>query len=47
VAHDRLVAKEGLDRRQPEHILLAGAAGLGVYDMRNIDHRRIELSLGG
>lgn len=35
--------KEGFDRRQPEHILLAGTLGLGVADVRRVDHRRIDL----
>jgi hypothetical protein len=30
---------EVFDRRQPEHILLAGTAGLGIFDARGIDHR--------
>jgi uncharacterized protein (DUF362 family) len=34
---------EVFDRRQPEHIILAGMIGLGVFDARQIDHRRIEL----
>src|SRR5262245_23329608 len=31
------------DRRQPEHIMLAGLIGLGRFDAREIDHRVIEL----
>jgi uncharacterized protein (DUF362 family) len=38
---------EPCDRRQPEHILLAGTLGLGVFDARGIDHRRIHLSAWG
>jgi uncharacterized protein (DUF362 family) len=36
-------AEEAFDRRQPEHILLAGTAGLGVFDAERIEHRRIVL----
>jgi uncharacterized protein (DUF362 family) len=32
---------ESFDLRQPEHIILAGTVGLGVFDPRGIDHRRI------
>jgi Domain of unknown function (DUF362) len=31
---------EMFDRRQPEHIALAGTMGLGVFDADKIDHRR-------
>jgi hypothetical protein len=34
---------EVFDRRQPEHIYLAGSIGLGIFDMARIDHRRIQL----
>ena len=34
---------EGFDRRQPEHIVLAGLLGLGKFDARDIDHRVIQL----
>jgi len=34
---------EGFDRRQPEHIILAGTIGLGVFDARHIEHRVIKL----
>jgi uncharacterized protein (DUF362 family) len=34
---------EAFDRRQPEHIILAGVAGLGLFDAHLIDHRRIDL----
>lgn len=27
--------------RQPEHIILAGTLGLGIFDARQIDHRRL------
>jgi len=36
---------EVFDRRQPEHIILAGMIGLGTFDARSIDHRRIELKV--
>jgi hypothetical protein len=42
-AHARR-GKETLDRRQPEHIILAETVGLGVFDAGRIDHRRIALS---
>jgi uncharacterized protein (DUF362 family) len=32
---------ENFDRRQPEHIILASTIGMGVFDARNIEHRRI------
>jgi uncharacterized protein (DUF362 family) len=32
--------QEAFDRRQPEHIILAGTIGLGVFDADRIDHRR-------
>jgi uncharacterized protein (DUF362 family) len=35
---------EGFDMRQPQHIDLAGALGLGVFDRARIEHRRIELA---
>ena len=35
--------REGFDIRQPQHIDLAGALGLGVGDREEIKHRRIEL----
>lgn len=35
---------EGFDMRQPEHILLAGKAGLGESDITKIDHRKITLT---
>ena len=34
---------EQFDRRQPEHIILAGTIGLGVFDARQIEHRVIKL----
>jgi uncharacterized protein (DUF362 family) len=34
---------EGFDMRQLQHINMAGALGLGVYDRQRIQHRRIEL----
>ncbi|MCI0457662.1 MAG: DUF362 domain-containing protein, partial [Gemmataceae bacterium] len=35
---------EVFNRRQPEHVILAQTIGLGVFDARRIEHRRIELS---
>jgi len=35
---------EVFDRRQPEHIFLAGSIGLGVFEQSSIAHHRIELS---
>src|SRR5262249_37160037 len=32
-------SKESFDRRQPEHIILAGNIGLGVVDRQKIEHR--------
>jgi uncharacterized protein (DUF362 family) len=32
-------ATESFDRRQPEHVILAGLAGLGTFEARDIDHR--------
>lgn len=34
---------EAFDMRQPQHIDLAGALGLGVYERDKIQHRRLEL----
>lgn len=34
---------ESFDERQPQHVLTAGAAGLGVSDLALIQHRRVEL----
>jgi uncharacterized protein (DUF362 family) len=34
---------EQFDRRQPEHILLAGTVGLGVFDAHRIEHRVIDV----
>lgn len=36
--------REGFDMRHPQHIPLAGALGLGVFDREKIKHRRIELA---
>jgi Domain of unknown function (DUF362) len=36
-------ATEVFDRRQPEHIILAGMIGLGVFDAERIDHRRFTI----
>jgi uncharacterized protein (DUF362 family) len=32
---------ESFDRRQPEHVILAGTHGLGVFDANGIEHRRL------
>jgi uncharacterized protein (DUF362 family) len=37
-------ATEVFDRRQPEHVLLAGFLGLGVWEPERIDHRSVELT---
>ncbi len=34
---------ESFDRRQPEHIILASMVGLGVFDAKQIDHRKTDL----
>jgi hypothetical protein len=34
---------EQFDRRQPEHIILAGTIGLGIFDAHQIEHRVIKL----
>jgi len=39
---NRGARQEAFDRRQPEHIILAGTIGLGQHDRRRIDYRRIE-----
>lgn len=36
-------ASENFRLRQPEHVILAGNLGLGVFDRRGIEHRRIQL----
>ena len=36
--------REDFDMRQPQHIPLAGALGLGVFDKERIEHTRIEMS---
>jgi uncharacterized protein (DUF362 family) len=36
--------KEGFDIRQPQHIPLAAALGLGVGDRKKIEHRRVKLA---
>jgi hypothetical protein len=43
--HQRRAAQisEPFDRRQPEHIALAGLWGLGTFDAAHIDHRRVSL----
>jgi hypothetical protein len=35
---------ESFDRRQPEHIILGGTIGLGVFDPQAIHHSRIDLT---
>src|SRR5205807_293508 len=35
---------EVFDLRQPEHVILAGTIGLGEFDARRIDHRRVKLT---
>jgi hypothetical protein len=37
-------ASESFDMRQPQHIILAGEMGLGVFDAHGIEHRRISLT---
>jgi hypothetical protein len=37
-------ASEVLNMRQPEHVVLAGLLGLGVFDMNRIEHRRVVMS---
>jgi hypothetical protein len=34
---------ESFDRRQPEHVILAGSIGMGVFDADKIQHQRIAL----
>jgi uncharacterized protein (DUF362 family) len=34
---------EVFDRRTPEHIILASLVGLGTFDARQIEHRRVQL----
>ncbi len=40
----RTFANEPFDRRQPEHVALAGMLGLGRFNATEIDHRVIRLS---
>ncbi len=35
---------EDLDRRQPEHVILAGLIGLGEFDLGKIWHERVKLT---
>ena len=35
---------EVFDRRQPEHVYLAGSIGLGEYDLKKIVYRKLEVS---
>lgn len=37
---------EAYNERQPQHVLMAGAAGLGVSDLALISHRKVLLSAG-
>src|SRR5262249_14056383 len=37
---------EAFDRRQPEHVILAGTIGLGVFDARGIEHRVVRWDPG-
>jgi hypothetical protein len=37
------LASESFDRRQPEHIILAGTEGLGVFDRDRIDYRLVQI----
>lgn len=39
--------KEPFDRRQPEHVILAGTLGLGEFDVGRIEHRLAQLPAGG
>jgi uncharacterized protein (DUF362 family) len=39
--HPPQVHQEQFDRRQPEHIFLAGLLGLGTHDARQIEHRTV------
>ncbi len=42
--HNRPADREPFDRRQPEHVVLAGLMGLGTFESRLIDHRVHTLS---
>jgi hypothetical protein len=33
----------GTPSRQPEHVILAGNLGLGIFDQRGIEYRRVLL----
>lgn len=35
---------EVFERRQPEHVILAGLLGLGTFDARQIDHRYVRMT---
>lgn len=41
-AGPRATPLEGFDRRQPEHVILAGTLGMGVFDSRQIEHRTVQ-----
>ena len=36
-------AQEQFNRRQPEHVILAGTVGMGLFERAGIEHRRMEL----
>jgi hypothetical protein len=36
--------KEGFDIRQPQHIPLAGALGLGIADRKRMEHNKVTLA---
>jgi hypothetical protein len=42
-AGPRATPLEQLDRRQPEHVILAGTLGMGTFDARQIEHRSIRV----
>jgi hypothetical protein len=39
--HEAARWSEIFDRRQPEHVILAGSIGLGVFDANRIEHRPV------
>lgn len=42
-AGPRATPLEQLDRRQPEHVILAGTLGMGTFDARQIEHRTVRV----
>jgi hypothetical protein len=40
---ERASRSENFDRRQPEHVVLAGSIGLGVFNADQIEHRTIKI----